>query len=99
MIKKDFFATFGTEVLLPELNLELMRLAMMSVADTIIFPKQDLLGLEKEAIMNRPATSEGNWQWRVSPEQSNPLVAQRLAEMTTTYGRGQSKRKVKKRRS
>jgi 4-alpha-glucanotransferase len=37
--------------------------------------------------MNRPATTEGNWQWRLLPEQLKPSVAKRLLDMTELYGR------------
>ncbi len=60
---------------------------MMSVANTVIFPMQDILGLGEEARMNRPATVEGNWQWRMLPDLVTPDLADRLLEMTETYGR------------
>ncbi len=67
---------------------ELIRLGMMSVANMVISPMQDVLGLGEEARMNLPATSEGNWEWRLIPEQITPRLVDRLAEMTETYGRG-----------
>jgi len=70
-----------------EVAWELIRLAMMSVADMAIFPMQDILGLGQEARMNVPATSQGNWQWRLLPEQLSPLVAKKLLEITKLYGR------------
>jgi len=59
----------------------------MSAADTVIFPLQDVLGLGSEARMNTPATTEGNWSWRVTPDRLNSDVARRLREMTETYAR------------
>jgi 4-alpha-glucanotransferase len=70
------------------LHWELIRLVMMSVADTVIIPLQDLLGLGEEARMNRPAIGHGNWEWRVMPQQLSRRLIARLAEMTTIYGRG-----------
>jgi 4-alpha-glucanotransferase len=64
-----------------------MRLISASVADMAIFPLQDVLGLGSEARMNRPATSENNWRWRVMQDQLTPEVAARLRTMTETYGR------------
>jgi len=61
---------------------------MMSVANTVIFPMQDILGLGKEARMNRPATWKGNWQWRLLPDQLTSSLAERLRQMTEIYGRG-----------
>jgi 4-alpha-glucanotransferase len=66
---------------------EMVRLAMMSVANTTILPMQDLLGLGEEARMNRPARSDGNWQWQLVPEQLDPEMGRELREMTETYGR------------
>ena len=77
----------GREVPVDELPWELIRLVMMSVANTAIFPMQDILGLDEKARMNRPATLEGNWQWRLRPDQLNRGLARKLAEMTETYGR------------
>ena len=70
-----------------ELHEELVRLVMMSVANTAIFPMQDILGLGEEARMNRPATTEGNWQWQLVDGQLTESVANRLGEMTLIYGR------------
>jgi len=44
----------------------LMRAALMSVADTAIIPFQDILKLGSEARMNIPGTLSGNWEWRFS---------------------------------
>jgi 4-alpha-glucanotransferase len=66
---------------------ELIRLAMMSVADTVIFPMQDILGLDERARMNRPATQDGNWEWRLDPHLVTSQRRQRLREMTEIYGR------------
>jgi 4-alpha-glucanotransferase len=60
---------------------------MMSVACTTLFPAQDILGLGEEARMNRPATGEGNWQWRLLPDQLTPAIKEKLIEMTRIYGR------------
>jgi len=43
---------------------DLIRAALMSVADTVIIPLQDILGLGSEARMNIPGTTFGNWEWR-----------------------------------
>jgi 4-alpha-glucanotransferase len=59
----------------------------MSAADTFIVPMQDILGLGKEARMNRPATKKGNWRWRLLPEQLTAPLAEKLAEITEACGR------------
>ncbi|MFB0505681.1 MAG: 4-alpha-glucanotransferase [Thermodesulfobacteriota bacterium] len=85
--KKRLLHYLGRDVPGEELHWELIRLLMMSVANTVIFPMQDILGLGEEARMNRPATLEGNWQWRLLPDLLKPDLASRLLEMTEMYGR------------
>ena len=45
---------------------DLMRTALMSVANTAIIPLQDILRLGSKARMNIPGTAFGNWEWRFS---------------------------------
>jgi 4-alpha-glucanotransferase len=66
---------------------EFIRAVLSSVADTAIIPVQDLLGLGSDARMNRPATTGGNWRWRLMPGQLTPETAHTLAVMTHTYER------------
>ena len=49
----------------------LIRLAMTSTARLAIIPTQDLLRLGGEARMNFPGRAEGNWSWRLRPNQLN----------------------------
>lgn len=81
------FGYLGREVGEHALHWELIRLAMMSVADTAIIPMQDLLGLGEEARMNRPSTTQGNWEWRFLPRQLTRTVMTKLSTMTHLYGR------------
>ena len=67
---------------------ELVRLAMMSVADTAILPMQDLLGLGEEARMNHPARENGNWLWRLAPNKLTAALSRRLDALTYLCGRG-----------
>jgi 4-alpha-glucanotransferase len=59
----------------------------MSVANMVIIPMQDILGLGEEARMNRPGTSKGNWQWRLLPELLTSSLTDKLLAITETYGR------------
>jgi len=86
-VRKRLFAYIGRELSAEQVSWELVRLAFVSVADTAIVPLQDLLALGGEARMNRPATSQGNWEWRFTPEQMTPSLVAKLAEMTALYGR------------
>jgi 4-alpha-glucanotransferase len=60
---------------------------MMSPANLVIIPIQDLLGLGEETRINRPAIAKGNWEWRLTPKELSSSVKKRLMEMTKTYGR------------
>ena len=70
-----------------QLHWGMIRLVMMSVANTVIIPMQDILGLGAHARMNRPATQNGNWQWRLNPRQLSPALITRLSQMVKTYAR------------
>jgi 4-alpha-glucanotransferase len=85
--KKNLWRYLGREVAMDDLPWELIRMVMMSVADRTIFPMQDVLGLGAEARMNHPSTQEGNWEWRLLPDQITPALAARLRELTEIYGR------------
>lgn len=65
----------------------LMRLAWGSVADWAIAPVQDVLDLGTAARMNVPGVAEGNWGWRLDAGMVTADHLDRLAELTTTYGR------------
>ena len=70
-----------------EIHWDLIRALMASVADTVLFPMQDVLGLASEARMNTPATASGNWRWRMRPDAATPALAARLGEMAKVYQR------------
>lgn len=70
-----------------EANWVLVRNVMMSVADTAIFPMQDVLGLGSSARMNIPATLGGNWKWRMRPNALNAKLARRLKQFSEQYDR------------
>ena len=64
------------------------RLAFLaSVADTVIFPLQDVLGTGSNARMNVPGHAPGQWGWRFEFSQVTPEVRSRLAELTFVYRR------------
>ena len=86
-VRERLLRYIGRRVSADEIHWELVRLAMMSAASLAIFPMQDLLGLNEGARMNRPATREGNWEWRLEAHLLNVELKQRLSEMTELYGR------------
>jgi len=65
----------------------LIRMAFASVADTVIVPLQDVLGLGSNARMNVPGDATGHWGWRFEFSQLTPEVRSRLAELCLVYGR------------
>ena len=85
--KKRLFKYLGKEITADQVAWELIRLASMSVANTAIFPLQDVLNLGAESRMNIPATTEDNWSWRVRPEQLTAQLAEDLLEIAETYDR------------
>ena len=65
----------------------MLRLALMSVANTAIFPLQDLLDLPSEARMNIPGTAFGNWGWRFTWDLVSSSHLSFVHEMLSRYGR------------
>lgn len=70
-----------------EIHWDLIRLALLSPANTALIPLQDVLGLDNRARMNTPATTRGNWQWRCTARQLTARHAARLRALVDAYGR------------
>ena len=66
-----------------EMNWVMIRALLASVAEAVLFPMQDVLGLGSEARMNTPSVASGNWRWRMNGEAD----AARLGGLTKLYGR------------
>ena len=71
-----------------EMHWATIRKLMESVADTVIFPMQDVLGIASDGRMNTPGVAGGNWHWRMREEAPAPGIAARLAEMVKIFDRG-----------
>lgn len=65
-----------------------IRIAMESVGDTCVIPMQDYLNLGDEARINTPSTLGGNWVWRMSAGADSEALAEKILDLTRTYGRG-----------
>jgi malto-oligosyltrehalose synthase/4-alpha-glucanotransferase len=65
----------------------LIRLAFGSVAKTAIVPIQDLINLDESARMNKPASLEKNWVWRLLPGQLTQERVEKLKQLTILYNR------------
>lgn len=67
---------------------DLIRMALSSIANQAILPLQDILGLDTQARMNFPSTTEGNWEWRYYEYAlNNDGLASKLKVLTTLCGR------------
>ncbi|UCE88285.1 MAG: 4-alpha-glucanotransferase, partial [Pseudomonadota bacterium] len=65
----------------------MVRSALASVARLAIVPMQDVLALDGNHRMNRPGTTEGNWQWQFNWDQLPDDLATRLRHLVQIYGR------------
>ena len=70
-----------------EVNWIFIREVMKSVANTVLFPMQDVLGLGSEARTNTPGTLGGNWTWRFSADNLREPDQCRLKLFTEIYDR------------
>ncbi len=70
-----------------EINWQLIRLALMSVAHTALVPLQDVLGVGSEGRMNTPGRASGNWGWRYTADMLTDALRDRLKALTDIYGR------------
>jgi 4-alpha-glucanotransferase len=80
--KKCLYEYTDKKITASSVHRELIRLAMNSVADLVIIPMQDILGLGVESRMNHPGTVRNNWTWRMKASQITSRKAQKLAKMT-----------------
>lgn len=69
---------------------DFIRLALGSVARYVLFPLQDVFGLDSSSRMNTPGIGQGNWAWRYLQEQLNAGTAAYLKELSELYGRNQT---------
>jgi 4-alpha-glucanotransferase len=66
---------------------DMIRAAMMSVANVAVTPFQDVLRLSADARMNTPGLLGQNWGWRCRAEALNDGVASGLRFLTALYDR------------
>ncbi len=70
-----------------EVQWELIRLGMFSVADQAIFPLQDYMNLDTEHRMNTPGTIGNNWLWRYTPEMLRNVDRERIRNLIENSNR------------
>jgi 4-alpha-glucanotransferase len=85
--KKQIARYFGRNLDAGQFADELVRMAQMSRAWLCIFPVQDLLALGSESRVNRPGSSVGNWQWRLTGTQLKSIPWEELQRRTAVFGR------------
>ena len=78
----DYLATDGRQI-----HHDLIRAACASVADAVVYPMQDVLGLGSASRMNTPGLGAGCWEWRFTWSQVRPEHAQGLADLCRLYRR------------
>lgn len=83
--KKHCLSYLGTQG--NEIQWDMMRAVMSSVAGTTIVPLQDLLGLDERSRMNSPGRPDGNWTWRVPARAFSSAILNRLRLFTELFGR------------
>ncbi len=84
--ERDFACRYlGTDG--DEIQWTLIRAALASVADTVLIPMQDVLGLGSEARMNLPGRQAGNWGFRFTWDQLTPALTRRLRALVDLYER------------
>src|SRR5262245_19893173 len=84
--ERDFALTYlGTDG--RNIQWDMIRLALSSVADTAIVPMQDVLGLGTDSRMNLPGSATGNWRWRFAEDRITPTMTDNLARLTDVYDR------------
>jgi 4-alpha-glucanotransferase len=64
-----------------------IKTAFASVGDTAIIQMQDYLMIGSDARMNIPSILGGNWQWRAGKRDFTKSLANKIADVTRTYGR------------
>lgn len=65
----------------------LVAAALASIAQWVVIPLQDILGLGEGQRINTPGTSNGNWTWRFQWHQLTTEITDDLRTLNTLYGR------------
>ncbi|MGH8148554.1 MAG: 4-alpha-glucanotransferase [Steroidobacteraceae bacterium] len=65
----------------------LVRSALASVSALAMIPVQDILALGSGARFNTPATTQGNWLWRLPVGSLTPELAGHYLHLNRVYGR------------
>jgi len=72
----DYYQLNGTRSAWP-----LIRVALATPSRLAVIPMQDLLDLPAEATLNRPGTTDGNWQWRFTAADLAGLAGEKVSAL------------------
>jgi len=86
--RKNLERYIGAKVKEREVNQVLARMAYGSVANIVILPVQDIIGLDESGRMNVPASMDKNWLWRLKPNQLTDENEKQLRDWVDVFGRG-----------
>jgi len=87
VVRKHLNDYNGAKVTEKNVHEVLARIAYGTVAKIAILPMQDVLGLDGKSRMNKPASVEGNWKWRMRGLPGK-AVEKSLRDMVRLFGRG-----------
>ena len=79
----SYLATGGDDI-----HWAMIRAVCNSVANTVVVPLQDVLGLDGSHRMNRPGSPTGNWAWRFDWAMVGAERARVLGVISAASGRG-----------
>jgi malto-oligosyltrehalose synthase/4-alpha-glucanotransferase len=86
-MRKRLINYLGNKINGKNLNWEMIKLVYSSVADIVIVPMQDILGLGSQAKMNTPSSVNGNWRWRITTDYWAKGLSLKLKKWVYTYNR------------
>ena len=70
-----------------EVHWDFIRGLYGTAAQLAMVPMQDVLGLDENSRMNKPGIANGNWRFRLLPEQIALPTAQKLRQLALVYRR------------
>jgi len=70
-----------------QIHWAMIRALSQSVANTVVYPLQDVLGLDSTQRMNIPGFSAGCWEWRFEWHDVADAATAQLAAVTHAHGR------------
>lgn len=85
--EKDYAISYCHMVQGELYTFSLIRIAYESIANLVIIPMQDFLGLGSFARMNTPSTLGNNWQWRMEDNMLSKELKEKILALTKTYDR------------